>query len=138
MCETNFLFEFSRHYCLTICAVMVPANLVLTGRTIFLALTRASQSKLTQTAWIGVGLVSILLLHVFSWFAIGVVMTPSYVLIALASLCLTINLLALFPTITLTLPLLFETDRIGPWRPKLDYFEHQNPYPKSPSPESEV
>lgn len=40
-------------------------------------------------------LASALLLHVFAWFAIGVVMAPTYVLLGLAGLCLGINVWAI-------------------------------------------
>ena len=36
----------------------------------------------------------LLLLHVFTWFAIGVVMAPTFILIFLSSVCIAINLCA--------------------------------------------
>jgi hypothetical protein len=37
----------------------------------------------------------ILLLHDFTWFAIGVVMAPTYILLVLGGVCLSLNLWAI-------------------------------------------
>lgn len=92
------MLEFSRHYCLAICAVIIPGNLLLTLRTLLLAIIRGSKSQLIINACLGVVLAFTLLLHVFSWFTIGVVMSSSYILLGLACLCLAINLGAIAQT----------------------------------------
>ncbi|MDC0835050.1 hypothetical protein POG22_18920, partial [Geitlerinema sp. CS-897] len=50
--------------------------------------------------WMSAGIASLLavamVLHVWTWFAIGVVRVPTFVLLALASLCLGLNSWAVF------------------------------------------
>jgi hypothetical protein len=38
----------------------------------------------------------LMILHVFAWFIIGVVMAPTYILLGLGSICLLVNLKAIF------------------------------------------
>jgi hypothetical membrane protein len=92
MVISNFLSEFSRHHCISICAFIVPTILLLTLGTIVLFITAKSQTTSTITASLSIILALIMLGHVFSWFSVGVVLGPSYILIALASVCLLINL----------------------------------------------
>jgi len=86
------MFEFSRHHCLAICGFIVPNILLLTLGTIILVITSKSKQGLLITVSGGIILSLTMLLHVFSWFKIGVVLGPSYILVALACLCLVINL----------------------------------------------
>jgi hypothetical protein len=64
MIDYNALFEFSRSHCISICAFLVPANLLTTANTLI------------------------------TWFLIGVVMPPTFVLLFLGSVCLLANLWA--------------------------------------------
>jgi hypothetical protein len=91
----NFLFEFSFAHCIAICAFLVPANLLLTLWTILLA--RQGHSPLqTHLVMLAASLAAfILLLHDFTWFAIGVVMAPTYILLVLGCVCLSLNLWAI-------------------------------------------
>ena len=49
--------------------------------------------------WISIGFActfaSIMILHVYTWFMIGVVMPPTYILLSLAVTCLVTNLLVI-------------------------------------------
>jgi|GEM_PF-4471294 len=85
------LADFSRTHCLGICALLVPANL-LTSSVILGLVGWRGDGWLTRSA---VGLsslwASLMLLHVLSWFAIGVVQIPTFVLCGLALVCLGIN-----------------------------------------------
>lgn len=91
----NFLFEFSTGHCIAICAFLVPANLLLTLWTIVLVgqLRSPAQVHLTMLAASLVAL--LLLLHDFTWFALGVVMAPTYILLVLGCACLSLNLWAI-------------------------------------------
>jgi protein-S-isoprenylcysteine O-methyltransferase Ste14 len=91
----NFLFEFSFAHCIAICAFLVPANLLLTLWTILLA--RQGHSPIqTHLVMLAASLAAfILLLHDFTWFAIGVVMAPTYILLVLGCVCLSLNLWAI-------------------------------------------
>lgn len=96
MFDWESLIQFSHHYCVTICAVLVPCNLLVTLQTmIFTGLNRKKwQIRL-------LGIVSflyafLLLFHVFSWYIVGVVMAPTFILLFVGSLCTLINLWAIF------------------------------------------
>ncbi|OAB60619.1 hypothetical protein AY599_10000 [Leptolyngbya valderiana BDU 20041] len=90
------LAELSRIHCVGICAVLVPSNLLATLATMVLtAIARSPRER-----WMSAGIASLLavamVLHVWTWFAIGVVRVPTFVLLALASLCLGLNSWAVF------------------------------------------
>lgn len=91
----NLIFEFSFDYCIAICAFLVPANLLLTLWTIVLVgqLRPPAQIYLATLAASLVAL--LLLLHDFTWFAVGVVMAPTYILLVLGCVCLSLNLWAI-------------------------------------------
>jgi hypothetical protein len=95
MFNSNFLFEFSRHHCIAICAFLVPANLLLTLRTLLLVDPLHSQAQVRWVMVIASFFALLLLLHNFTWFIIGVVMAPTYILLVLACVCLSFNLWAI-------------------------------------------
>uniref|UniRef100_B8HRP8 Uncharacterized protein n=1 Tax=Cyanothece sp. (strain PCC 7425 / ATCC 29141) TaxID=395961 RepID=B8HRP8_CYAP4 len=84
------LFEFSRSHCVAICAVLVPANLLSTLHTLLL-LIFPRQAYLGRSVVLSITLASLLLLHVFSWFIVGIVRPPTYILLALSTVCLSLN-----------------------------------------------
>ncbi len=94
MLDSSLLLEFSHNHCVAICAFLVPANVLSTLQTIaYVGLKRpANQVRLA------VGLASLfavlMVLHVFTWFMVGVVMLPTFVLLALGGICLSTNLWA--------------------------------------------
>lgn len=94
MIDYNALFEFSRTHCIAICAFLVPANLVLTLQTIALTAMRRSALQIWLSAGIAALFSGVMVLHVLTWFLIGVVMAPTFILLALGSLCLATNLWA--------------------------------------------
>lgn len=95
MLDFNTVNEFSHTYCIAICAFLVPANLLTTLQTaIFTALNRPRMQVWASVAVAGLWATA-MIFHVFSWFAIGVVMLPTYILLLMAIVCLTINLWAI-------------------------------------------
>jgi hypothetical protein len=94
MLDFNTLTEFSHTYCIGICAFLVPANLLTTLQTAIL--TGLNRPRIQ--VWASVAVASLwataMIFHVFSWFAIGVVMPPTYILLAMGITCLTINIWA--------------------------------------------
>ncbi len=89
------LFEFSRHYCIPICAVLVPANLLATSYTLLLWFLGRQTKRAAVLATI---LAVALFFHVLSWWAIGVVMAPTFILPTLGATCIALNFLAqIFP-----------------------------------------
>lgn len=95
MFDFNTLFEFSRSHCISICAFLVPANLLATLLTMILTALHRPMAQVLQTAGIASTFAVVMILHVWTWFLIGVVMAPTYVLLWLGTTCLITNLLAI-------------------------------------------
>ena len=96
MFDFNTLAEFSRTNCVSICAFLVPANLVATSLTMILTALRRPQVQVWQAGGIASIFALVMILHVFTWFMIGVVMAPTYILLWLGSSCLFTNFAAIF------------------------------------------
>ncbi len=83
---------FSHAYCTTICAVLLPANVL----AMVMALFWVRQSyPIWQVAIPGMLLAYLLILHALSWVIVGMVMGETYLLISLGSVSFGINGLAL-------------------------------------------
>ena len=95
MLEINVLFEFSRNHCIAICAFLVSANLLLTLRTVSLVSQLRHLTQVYLSVFAASFFALTLLLHDFTWFSIGVVMAPTYILLALACVCLSLNFWAI-------------------------------------------
>ncbi len=94
MLDLTSLFEFSCSHCIAICATLVPANLLATSQVMLWVWLERPLAQVQLTAGVASFYATLLLLHVFTWFAIGVVMAPTFILIILSSVCLAINLCA--------------------------------------------
>jgi hypothetical protein len=108
MFDLTTIAEFSRTNCVNVCTFLVPATLLTTLLTMILTLKRRPKHQVWQTAGIAAILAFIMVIHVYTWFIIGVVMLPTYILLSLAVTCLVANLGAvlfrtLAPTNNLTL-----------------------------------
>ncbi|MBD2040994.1 hypothetical protein H6F56_10040 [Microcoleus sp. FACHB-672] len=95
MFDLNTVSEFSRNHCISICAFLVPANLVATLATIVLTALRRPKAQVWKAAAIAAIPALVMVFHVITWFMIGVVMAPTYILLWLAATCLSINLWAI-------------------------------------------
>lgn len=95
MLDFNPLFEFSRANCVSICAFLVPANLLLTLQTIVLVGLRCPQVQVRQAALLACIPALLMVLHVGTWFIIGVVMIPTFILLGLSLICSTMNIWAI-------------------------------------------
>ncbi|MBD2490062.1 hypothetical protein [Aulosira sp. FACHB-615] len=95
MLDFHTLAEFSRTNCIGICAFLVPANLIATLLTIILTVLRRPISQLQPVVGIAIIFAVVMVLHVYSWFVVGVVMAPTYILLSLAITCLVVNFAAL-------------------------------------------
>jgi hypothetical protein len=89
MLDLNSIAEFSRCHCIGICAFLVPVNLGLANATILLTAFNRSPQLIANVARISIVPALILLLHVATWWSIGVVMLPTFILPTLAIVCLT-------------------------------------------------
>jgi hypothetical protein len=95
MLDFNTITELSRANCVTICAFLVPANLLATFSTIILAALRRPTHQVWQACAIATFFAVVMILHVYTWFMIGVVMAPTYILMWLAITCLLSNFAAI-------------------------------------------
>lgn len=94
MTDFASLLEFSHSHCVAICSVLVPLNLIATSLTIGLVGLNQNSGRILVAAGLASLAAFVMVLHVMTWFVIGVVMIPTYVLLLLGSVCLGINLWA--------------------------------------------
>jgi hypothetical protein len=94
MFDLEPLFEFSRQNCVTICAFLVPANLIATIATIFLVVSSQSLWKTRCSMVVASLMATILFFHVSTWFIIGVITPITFILFGLGTTCLFTNVLA--------------------------------------------
>jgi hypothetical protein len=95
MLELNSIAEFSRSHCIGICTFLVPINLCLAGATTFLVASNRSPRMIYATVGVSLLPAIVLLLHVATWWSIGVVMLPTFILPVLAIICLANNAYAI-------------------------------------------
>ncbi len=98
MLDFSTLLHFSHTHCLAICSVLVPMNLLATLQTLILTGLNRPPSSIWKSAAIAIAAAVLMVLHVLSWFVVGVVMVPTFVLLALGTVCLTVNLWAVSHT----------------------------------------
>ncbi|MBW4564062.1 MAG: hypothetical protein KME32_23565 [Mojavia pulchra JT2-VF2] len=91
MLDFNTLAEFSRANCVSICAFLVPANLLATLLTIILTVVHRPSHQVWKAAAFASIFALVMVLHVYTWFMAGVVMAPTYILLWLAITCLLAN-----------------------------------------------
>lgn len=92
MFDFSHLLEFSHSHCVAICAALVPANLLSTLCAIVLVGLKRPVTEVWQASGVGSVFALLMVLHVLTWFMIGVVMLPTFVLLSLGGVCLSMNL----------------------------------------------
>jgi hypothetical protein len=92
MFDLTPILEFSRTHCVTICAFLVPLNLLATLQTMVLTALRRPPLQISLAVGLASAFAVTMILHVATWLVIGVVMAPTFILLGLGSLCLAINL----------------------------------------------
>jgi len=95
MIDFNTVTEFSHTYCIAICAFLVPANLLTTLLTVILTALNRPRIQIWASVVVASLWATAMIFHVFCWFAIGVVMPPTYILLVMGITCLTINVWAI-------------------------------------------
>ena len=96
------IFAFSHTYCVAICAVLVPWNLLTTVLTLGLVswqptapgLPNFPRSRQLAIA-AGIGGSILMVLHVLTWFVVGVIQVQTFILFSLGVCCISLNLWAL-------------------------------------------
>ena len=91
----NTVTEFSHTYCVAICAFLVPANLLATLQTVILTGLNRPRIQVRVSVLVASLCAMTMIFHVFTWFVIGVVMPPTFILLLMAVTCLTINIWAI-------------------------------------------
>ncbi|ERT06277.1 putative membrane protein [Lyngbya aestuarii BL J] len=91
MLDLNTIAEFSRANCGTICAFLVPANVLATLQTLIFTGAKYSPVRLRLMVGFASFYAVLMILHVYTWFNVGIVMMPTYILLSLGSLCLAMN-----------------------------------------------
>lgn len=95
MLDFNTVTEFSHTYCVAICAFLVPANLLATLQTVILTKLNRPRIQVQASVLAASLCATTMIFHVFTWFAIGVVMPPTFILLLMAVTCMTINVWAI-------------------------------------------
>lgn len=95
MLDFNTVTEFSHTYCVAICAFLVPANLLTTLQTVILTGLNRPRIQVQASVLVASVFAITMIFHVFTWFIIGVVMPPTFILLLMAVTCLTINIWAI-------------------------------------------
>jgi hypothetical protein len=96
MTGLGLVLSWSRAYCGWVCGALVPACLLITLQVlIFTVLQHPHRRVVAGVSLVWVGLLEV---HVWSWFWVGVVQIPTFVLIGLGLLCVLLVIWAMaFP-----------------------------------------
>jgi hypothetical protein len=95
MLDFNPLITFSHQYCVAICAVLVPFNLLLTLLTLVLVGLECPRLRVKQSTAVAIGGAVLMVLHVFTWLVVGIIQIQTFILLSLGLVCLWLNLWAL-------------------------------------------
>jgi len=95
-CLGDSLGEFSRSHCIEICAFLVPANLIATSQTLLFTFLKRSPVQIFTITASAIFYALLMISHVISWYIIGVVMAPTFILMFLGITCLTTNCIAIW------------------------------------------
>lgn len=94
------LSMFSREHCIALCGALVPLTILLTFAAILLVLAEAPRVWQRVLALAGSLPAVLMVLHVYSWWAVGVVAAPTFILCALTVICGGIQLVILKRSLT--------------------------------------
>ncbi len=95
-CFGDLLGDFSRSHCIGICAFLVPANLIATSQTILFTILKRSSIQIFTITTSAIIYALLMIFHVISWFIVGVVMAPTFILMFLGTVCLAVNVMAVW------------------------------------------
>ncbi len=101
MVDIQQILEFSRQHCIAICAFLVPANLLLTLATLIMIINDRPHPQILRMGAIATLPALIMFAHVWSWFYVGVVMAPTFILLGLGGVCLSVNGIAIASPLSL-------------------------------------
>lgn len=90
----TWLADFSRTHCVGICAALVPLMLMATILCLGLAYWQPGRRRIGAAYLMTIAVCGLMVLHVSSWFSIGVVTPITFILLGLSMTCLTAGGLA--------------------------------------------
>lgn len=93
--DLSSIFEFSRQHCVAICSFLVPTTLLATLQTLILLFWQRPQFQVNLAGVVASCFAAIIILHVGTWLEIGVLTPVSFVLLALGTVCLVVNRVAI-------------------------------------------
>lgn len=94
MLDLNSMIEFSHTYCIAICGLLVPMNVLASLQPIIFTVLRRPKQEINLMALVASLYAVMIILHVGSWFLVGVVRVQTFILLWFASCCLITNIWA--------------------------------------------
>ncbi|MGK7922085.1 MAG: hypothetical protein AB4080_18980 [Trichodesmium sp.] len=91
MLEINNLIEFSHTYCVAICGILVPMNVLASLQPIIFTALDRRKEEINLMALVASLYALTMILHVCSWYIVGVVRIQTFILLWFASCCLITN-----------------------------------------------
>lgn len=94
MLELNNLMEFSHIHCVAICGFLVPMNVLASLQPIIFTALHRPKKEINLMALVASFYSLMIILHVGSWFIVGVVRIQTFILLLFASCSLITNIWA--------------------------------------------
>ena len=94
MFDFNNIIEFSHLYCVAICGLLVPMNVLASLQPIIFTILHRPKQEINLIALVASFYALMIILHVGSWFIVGVVRIQTFILLWFASCCLITNIWA--------------------------------------------
>ncbi len=94
MFDFNNIIEFSHLYCVAICGLLVPMNVLASLQPIIFTVLHRPKKEINLMALVASFYALMIILHVGSWFIVGVVRIQTFILLLFASCSLITNIWA--------------------------------------------
>ena len=94
MFDFNNLIQFSHTYCIEICGFLVPMNVLASLQPIIFTVVHRPKKEINLMALVASFYALMIILHVGSWFIVGVVRIQTFILLSFASCSLMTNVWA--------------------------------------------
>ena len=94
MFDFNNIIEFSHLYCVAICGLLVPMNVLASLQPIIFTVLHRPKKEINLMALVASFYALMIILHVGSWFIVGVVRIQTFILLLFASCSLMTNIWA--------------------------------------------
>ncbi len=94
MFDFNNIIQFSHLYCVAICGFLVPMNVLASLQPIIFTVLHRPKKEINLMALVASFYALMIILHVGSWFIVGVVRIQTFILLLFASCSLMTNIWA--------------------------------------------